>query len=532
MLKKKDGTDSIKVLMTMGRYTVFHYKAAEYNDNKKNPPVKVARVAPPITTFGLATKPTVTYAAEISNYYDNLPMSLTYKNQVDTAMMDTMTAIPEPTLSLREVFELHPWTEMAERLDGFKSDTGATYPLANEKYMEDHVMMAPLGNELLLSTEQRYIYEHLQTTKQSESLLGYYMRDDHWSDFGWNAERKDSMIWCGGWDATCKWYTYNPKTQKYTICNHSTTVSDDFLKVPAKQNITNGQEFDTVYYCLRAQSKSSPHAGTVEDPDDEEPDDGKYMFNICRYKLIYHKPGKYGPLAETTKAGVTKALITNDDIEQHYEVLERLNFDYNKPGRAYVVYPHPLPWADASYGYTYPETSDLPHNRLHVHSDFPNHGEYGLINRIPTADHWGEGVTSYWRPMEQHGGAENGYMIYCDGMSSSGQVAALSLICAPDRRCSFPAMYATPVTRPVKRTRTSYLVCKDRSMEPIGMISPLIPREVSSPRASGARYTSRSSLTRISTTNTSAYASTTYRPIGTETTSSSMICVSSLPSRR
>ncbi|MBQ2608189.1 MAG: hypothetical protein II588_03125, partial [Paludibacteraceae bacterium] len=36
-------------------------------------------------------------------------------------------------------------------------------------------------------------------------------------------------------------------------------------------------------------------------------------------------------------------------------------------------------------------------------------------------------MTSYWRPMEQHGGASNGYMIYCDGMSSSGQVAALSL---------------------------------------------------------------------------------------------------------
>ena len=29
--------------------------------------------------------------------------------------------------------------------------------------------------------------------------------------------------------------------------------------------------------------------------------------------------------------------------------------------------------------------------------------------------------------MQQHGGAENGYMIYCDGMASSGQVAALSL---------------------------------------------------------------------------------------------------------
>ena len=115
-------------------------------------------------------------------------------------------------------------------------------------------MMAPLGNELLLSTEQRYILEHLQTTKQSESLLGYYMRDDNWGDWSGNPVRQDTMIWCGGWDATCKWYTYNPKTQKYTICNHPTTVSDDFLKVPKKDNITNGQEFDTVYYCLRARS--------------------------------------------------------------------------------------------------------------------------------------------------------------------------------------------------------------------------------------------------------------------------------------
>ncbi len=427
-----DPDDSIKVLVTMGRYTVFHYKAADYNDNKKNPPVKVARVAPPITTYGVAEKPTVTYAAEISNYYDNLPMSLRYKNQVDTAMMDTMSAIPEPTLSLREIFELHPWTEMADTLDHYKTaipggegaHTTKVFPLANEKYMEDHVMMAPTGNELLLSTEQRYILEHLHTTKQSESLLGYYMRDDNWDTWSENPERQDTMIWCAGWDAVCKWYTYDPKTQKYTVCNHSTTESDDFLKVPAKQNITNGQEFDTVYYCLRAQSMKT----LADKAGNDSTVDGAFMFNICRYKLIYHKPGKYGPLAETKdKSGNTKALITNDDIEQHYEVLERLNFDYNKPGPEYTIYPHPLPWADASYGYTYPETPDLPHNRLHVHSDFPNHGEYGLINRIPTASHWGDGVTSYWRPMEQHGGASNGYMIYCDGMSSSGQVAALSL---------------------------------------------------------------------------------------------------------
>ena len=417
--------DSVKVLVTMGRYTVFHYKARDYKDNKKNPPVKTALVAPPITTFGVAEKPTVTYAAEISNYYDNLPLSLKVKNQVDTALMDTMPAIIEPTLSLREVFELRPWTEMAERLEQYK-DTIAK-PCSNLNYMEDHVMMAPIGNELLLSTEQRYNYTNLQKFKHSESLLGYYMRDDNWDTWSADLARQDSMIWVGGWDATCQWYTYDPHAvvgERYTPCTHKLTESDDFLKVPAKQNITNGQEFDTVYYCLRARSQATTGTPGV----DEDTDDGAYMFNICRYKLIYHNTKKYGPLAETKdKAGNTKALITNDDIEQNYEVLERLNFDYNKPGPEYTVYPHPLPWADASYGYTYPETSDLPHNRLHDHTDFPNHGEYGLINRIPTADHWAEGVTSYWRPMEQHGGASNGYMIYCDGMSSSGQVAALSL---------------------------------------------------------------------------------------------------------
>lgn len=410
--------DSIKVLSTMGRYTVFHYKAKDYGNegSKKDPPAKNPRVAPPITEFGLATKPTLTYAVDISNYYDKLPMSPKYKNQVDTACLDTMQRIPEPTLSLREVFELRPWTEMANTMDKYKSlrttnDAGA-YP-ENEKYMEDHVIMAPTGNRLLLSTEQRYNFGNLMKHNLSESLLGYYMHDDNWYDPTWDAERKDTMIWCGGWDADCLWYTYDPTTRTYTPCTYNITSGDDFLDVPAKSNI------DTVYYCLRARSMKSTFSGSGSDATVTNEVPGDSMFNICRYKVIYHSPRRYGPLAETTRKGVTKALLSNDEIEQKYDVLERLNFDYNKPGRAYVVYPHPLPWADASYGYTYPETSDLPHNRRHDETDFPNHGEYGLINRIP--------YTAFWRTMEQHGGAENGYMIYCDGMSSSGQVAALSL---------------------------------------------------------------------------------------------------------
>ena len=392
-----------KKLVTMGRYTVFHHPARSYE--RADPPAKAPQVYPP------TDKQKVIYVADLSNYYDNLPLSMKYVNQIDTAALDTMQRIIEPTLSLREVFELHPWTEMADTLEHYKYPYNA--PSKSEKYMEDHVVMAPLGNRLLLNTEQRYNYDNIKKGKHSESLLGYYMKDDNWATWDGDTERQDSMIWCGGWDADCEWFTYNPSTNTYLPCSHPITEGDDFLNVPAKMNITPGQAADTVYYCLRARSKETTGAGTTESLDKTE--DGDYYFNICRYIVIYHSADKYGPKLEN--AG--KALITNDEIEQSFEVLERLNFDYNKPGSEYRIYPHPLPWADASYGYTYPETSSLPHNRYHDESDFPNHGEYGLINRIP--------YSSYWRKMEQHGGAANGYMIYCDGMASPGQVAALSL---------------------------------------------------------------------------------------------------------
>ena len=425
-----------KKLVTMGRFSVFHYKSKDYA-NKQDPPAKNPRVAPPTTEFG-GEKPVLTYAVDISNYYDNLPMSLSDKNQVDIDLLDTTLTITEPTLSLRELFELHPWTEMADRLESYK-DTIAK-PCSNLNYMEDHTVMAPIGNRLLLQTEQRYDLEHLKKRGLSESLLGYFMRDDNWDKAApaWSDVRKDTMIWCGGWDAKCLWYTYNPKdpdvTKRYTRCTHPVTEEDDFLQVPAKTTLSTGHEFDTVYYCLRAQSRVTTGTPGVN----EEDNPGAYMFNICRYMIIYHNPKQYGPLAETKTNGVSKALITNDEIEQRYDVLERLDFDYIKPGKDYHVYPHPLPWGDASYGYTYPETPDLPHNRYHDESDFPNHGEYGLINRIP--------YSTYWRRIEQHGGAENGYMIYCDGMSSSGQVAALTLqthLCA-GQKMFFSAYVGNP----------------------------------------------------------------------------------------
>ena len=396
-----------KKLVTQGRYTVFQYPSRNYG-SKTDPPAKSPLVVPP------TGKETVTYAVELSNYMDNLPVSMKYVNQIDTARLDTMEDIIEPTLSLREIFELRPWTEMAAQMENYKSP--ATGPFENEKYMEDHEIMAPTGNRLLLNTEQRYNYDNLRKGGHSESLLGYYMRDDNWETGGWSDARKDTMIWVAGWDAEALWYTYNPKTKTYERCSHRVTEGDDFLDVPAKSSIAEGREADTVYYCLRARSQKTTGTG-----DGEKTVDGDYYFNICRWKVIYHRPAKYGPLQENKVGGVDKAIITNDEIEQNYEVLEYLDFDYNKPGSDYHVYPHPLPWADATYGYSYPKTPALPDNRYHndFAENFPNGGEYGIINRIP--------YSNFWHKMEQHGGAENGYMIYCDGMASAGQVAAISL---------------------------------------------------------------------------------------------------------
>lgn len=405
--------DSIKQLVTMGRYTVFHYPAQVYTKN--DPPAKSPSVMAP------QEKKTLTYAVDLSNYLDNLPLSMVDINQVDTAVLDTMHEIIEPTLSLREIFELHPWTEMADTLDNYKTLIPGDDKYPNDKYMEDHIVMAPTGNRLLLKTEQRYRYDNLSKTGHSESLLGYYMHDDNWTSMSPvpdanGVSRQDTMIWCGGWDADCEWYTYNPGTQKYTPCTHTVTESDDFLSVPAKGSTTGGAA-DTVYYCLRALSKKTE----TDISGNDSTVDGDFWFNICRYKIIYHEPNRYGPLKEVSQGGVTKAIITNNEIEEDYEVLERLNFDYYQPGADYHVYPRPLPWADASYGYSYPVGPEIPDNRYHNNfaPNFPGPGEYGIINRIP--------YSNYWHKMEQHGGAENGYMIYCDGMSSSGQVAALSL---------------------------------------------------------------------------------------------------------
>lgn len=230
-----------KKLVTMGRYTVFFYPAKTYT--KADPPSKSPLVYPPFN------KDTVTYVVDLSNYYDNLPLSTQNKNQIDTAMLDTLRQIIEPTLSLRESFELRPWTEMAARLEGYK-DTIAKpkSKYRNLNFLEDHVVMAPAGKRLLLRTEQRYNYENLQAKGHSESLLGYYMRDDHWADGGWSSERKDTMIWCGGWDADCVWFIFHPADSSYSKCNYEVTVDEDFLSVPADA----GKAGDTLILCLRA----------------------------------------------------------------------------------------------------------------------------------------------------------------------------------------------------------------------------------------------------------------------------------------
>ena len=397
-------------LVTQGRYTVFYVPSQDYNA-RKDPPSKAPMVYPP------TNKDTVTYAVDLSVYYDNLPLSMKNTNQVDTAKLDTMRNIIEPTLSLREIYELHPWTEMAERMENYKYALGAAYE--GQRYLEDHVVRAPKGNRLLLTTEQRYNYDNIKKGSHSESLLGYYMRDDNWDNPGWSALRKDSMIWCGGWDAECKWYTYNPSSNTYTPCTYTVSEANDFLVVPKKNSIVSPSGVDTVIYCLRARSRKSPNAGTVDDPDPAKPAEGDFMFNISRYKILYHDENHFGPKLETSG----KAIITNEEIDEKYDVLEKLDFDYNKPGTDYTVYPHPLPWADASYGFAYPKTASLPDNRPHNKTgqeNLANMGEYNLINRIPS-------FGKFWHKMEQHGGAANGYMIFCDGMSSAGQVAALSL---------------------------------------------------------------------------------------------------------
>ncbi len=150
--------------------------------------------------------------------------------------------------------------------------------------------------------------------------------------------------------------------------------------------------------------------------------------NVAKFIVDVQACESVGPVQE--RSG--KAIITNDEMAEKYMLLAKLDFDYDRPGTTdYHAYNKPLGWDEATYGFTYADEDNPSFSRL-VQSLFPYWGEYAFINSTRNGCPGSKWLTEAYN----RSGAENGYMLYCDGTSMPGVVVSLDLqaqLCAGSR---------------------------------------------------------------------------------------------------
>lgn len=148
--------------------------------------------------------------------------------------------------------------------------------------------------------------------------------------------------------------------------------------------------------------------------------------NVAKFEVEYKACDEVGPVQES--AG---GIVSNTELDSKYLLLAKLDFDYDKPGTtAYRAYNKPLAWDEATYGFCYVDPAKPQQYRM-VSAAFPYYGEYMFINTTR-----GSQGAGWLEATDNRSGAENGYMLYCDGTTMAGQVVSLDLkaeLCAGSR---------------------------------------------------------------------------------------------------
>ena len=303
-------------------------------------------------------------------------------NYLDFRNAGTSDTIIEPTLSFRQLFHLRPAQEMAER---FKAAA------AKQEFVENHKYTAPVGQTIYLTTDYRY-------ARGDESDRSYYYYTN-----GTDASGGYKCV--GKGDITAQWFEVNGDT--YTNITPQSYTAKDYLP-------------RTVY----AVGRKVYELG-VDNNGNNKIDDGD--LRIARFVVDF--VSDCGPS--------TTPLITRNDILNKYVLLEEIDFNLGHPAPG-TSDPQPLnahlPWAEVSYGYTYPAVAGIQRNRTSGGSLYiPYWGEYFITNKLSSNVSWAHKVENYT-------GAANGYALYVDGTSEPGLVASISTDATV---CSGQTMYCS-----------------------------------------------------------------------------------------
>ena len=149
-------------------------------------------------------------------------------------------------------------------------------------------------------------------------------------------------------------------------------------------------------------------------------------LRIAKFTVTYVNKNTYGPVKEAGTDGNAKALISYNEMNNLYEVLEYNNFNFNQKSSATEHYlDAPLPYLESTYGFYYNANSVKANSSIQHNSSLPYYGEYGIVNRL-TSQTWAVGANHVDGVTADATAGAQGYALYVDGTSEPGVVASIS----------------------------------------------------------------------------------------------------------
>lgn len=159
---------------------------------------------------------------------------------------------------------------------------------------------------------------------------------------------------------------------------------------------------------------------------------GTKTYNIAKFVVTYVDKNTYGPVKETGTNGSAKAIISYNEMNNLFEVLEYNDFNYGqkKEDGAQHFLTTPLPWDQSTYGFSSFAKGEaiLPNEQYNV----PYYGEYSIVNYV-SGTYWEKSANHVDGITNEDQAAKQGYAIYVDGTTEPGVVASISTkvtICA------------------------------------------------------------------------------------------------------
>jgi len=287
-------------------------------------------------------------------------------------------ATTEPHLSKRIIYEIRPAKWMADSLELCKvSPENPT----NDKYLEEHELIAPVGRQLYIGPDMMYRGSGKQIKLQH---YYYYCRSNY------HYYNSQGNVTVPSTDANWKWYVNG-------VEDPSITLTDKAAQYAPVSSSTPG----TVVYTLKYNSATG------------------YYFNVARFKVTYMDVDVVGP--STSVPAPTKKM------EKIYDQ----SFNFDKPNTTNFAF-----WLghfdvdESTYGY-YDKNLDGSPSYRHVRKGNITWSEYAVTNKKAVWVPSGQTVPYVYQHVDGKenvsANAKEGYMLYCDGSQQPGQVFNLKV---------------------------------------------------------------------------------------------------------